>query len=116
MAGISGITGDAGSKLAVLEEYLGSLKKAAVAFSGGVDSAFLLKVAHNILGSNVIAVTAKPYSFPERELEETKAFCKETGIQHFICKVDELGIDGFSKTRQTGVICVKRNYLERLRK
>ena len=97
MAGISGITGDAGSKLAVLEEYLGSLKKAAVAFSGGVDSAFLLKVAHNILGSNVIAVTAKPYSFPERELEETKAFCKETGIQHFICKVDELGIDGFSK-------------------
>ena len=50
MAGISSITGYAGSKLAVLEEYLGSLGRAAVAFSGGVDSAFLLKVAHNILG------------------------------------------------------------------
>ena len=56
-----------------LKEFLLSQGSLAVAFSGGVDSTFLLKVAHNTLGDKCVAVTASSCSFPERELKEAKA-------------------------------------------
>ena len=73
-------------KLEKLKNYLASLGSVAVAFSSGVDSTFLLKVAHEVLGDQVIAVTAASCSFPKRELEEAKAFCKKEGILHIICE------------------------------
>lgn len=84
-------------KLNGLIKYFGELGSAAVAFSSGVDSTFLLKVAHDVLGKNVIAVTAKSALFPMRELDGAKAFCSELGIRHYICETDELEIDGFSE-------------------
>ena len=51
-----------------LRTYISNLDSLAVAFSSGVDSTFLLKTAHEVLGDRVIAVTAKSCSFPEREL------------------------------------------------
>jgi uncharacterized protein len=80
-----------------LKAYLNSLGSVAVAFSSGVDSTFLLKTAHEVLGENVIAVTARSCSFPERELKEAQAFCLEEGIRHFVCDSEELDIDGFSQ-------------------
>lgn len=68
-----------------------------IAFSGGVDSTFLLKTAHDVLGDNVLAVTARSRSFPERELNEAAAFCREHKIRHQICDSEELEIEGFSK-------------------
>ncbi|MCI6013323.1 MAG: TIGR00268 family protein, partial [Firmicutes bacterium] len=59
-------------KYTYLQDYLKSLGSKAVAFSGGVDSTFLLRVAHDVLGDNVLAVTAASCSFPERELREAK--------------------------------------------
>ena len=64
-------------KYIALQEYLRSLGSVAVAFSGGVDSTFLLRVAHDVLGDKAVAVTASSCSFPERELHEAEAFCKE---------------------------------------
>lgn len=77
-------------KLEALQEYLKELGSVAIAFSSGVDSTFLLKVAHDVLGDQVIAVTAQSCSFPKRELEEAKAFCKKEGIKHIICESEEV--------------------------
>ena len=83
-------------KFQQLKEYLQDKQSIAIAFSSGVDSTFLLKTAHDLLGDKVIAVTATSCSFPKRELEEAKAFCVKEGIKHFICESEELNIEGFS--------------------
>ena len=80
-----------------LKEYLRSLKSVAAAFSGGVDSTFLLKVAHDVLGDKAIAVTARSLSFPKRELDEATAFAFDNSIEHIVVDSEELNIDGFSK-------------------
>ena len=54
------------NKLEHLKEYLKGLGSVAVAFSSGVDSTFLLKVAHDVLGDKAIAITAQSCSFPKR--------------------------------------------------
>ncbi len=78
-----------------LEEYIRSLGKVAVAFSSGVDSTFLLKVCHDTLGEDAIAITMKTVSVPERELEESIAFCEKEGIKQLIIEVDQIAIEGF---------------------
>lgn len=72
-----------------LKDQIGKLGSAIVAFSGGIDGALVLKVAHDTLGSNAIAATADSPSLPRKELEETKKIAKQIGARHFIIETEE---------------------------
>jgi uncharacterized protein len=90
---------DLQEKLNALKDHIRDLGSLAVGFSAGVDSTFLLTVAHEVLGDKAIAVTTVDSAIPERELNEAKKFCSEHGIRHFICEIDPLKIEGY---RQNG--------------
>ena len=83
---------DLNKKLEALKEYLRSLGSVAIAFSSGVDSTFLLKVAHDVLGDKAIAITATSCFFPKRESNEAAAFCQANGIKQITITSDELAI------------------------
>lgn len=84
-------------KLQLLEQNLKKLQSAAVAFSGGVDSAFLMAVAHQALGEQAIAVTARSCAFPQRELAEARELAKAEGIRHIEFDFRALGIKEFAE-------------------
>ena len=67
----------------------------AVAFSSGVDSTMLLKTAADVLSGNVIAVTARSVSFPERESNESVRFCSQIGVPQIIVETDQFSMEGF---------------------
>lgn len=86
------------SKKKALEAYLKSLGSVLVAFSGGVDSTFLLKMAVDTLGNqNVEAFIAESPTYPVREKEEAVAFCEAQGISYKVLYTDEMKDEAFVK-------------------
>lgn len=83
-------------KLKRLKTILLDTKGLVVAFSGGVDSTFLVKVCHDVLGDKMMAVTARSTTFPEREYKEAVEFARTEGINHITIISEELEIEGFS--------------------
>lgn len=101
-------------KLNELRAYIRKSGSAAVAFSSGVDSTFLLKVAHEELGDRCIAVTAMSCSFPKRELEEATAFCKQEKIRQIVVESEELEIEGFTQNPKNRCYLCKRELFEKI--
>lgn len=84
-------------KFQSLKEMIKDMGSIAVAFSGGVDSTFLVKVAHDILRDKCIAVTARSSTYPLREFNEASEFAHREGITHIIVDSEELDIEGFAQ-------------------
>lgn len=99
-------------KLEQLKQNLAGRKRLAVAFSGGVDSAFLLKTAFDVAGSNVLAITIQSRVFPMRETEEAKRFASQYGIPQIVCQVDELAIPGFAQNPKDRCYLCKRRMMQ----
>ncbi|HSQ24128.1 MAG TPA: asparagine synthase-related protein, partial [Pyrinomonadaceae bacterium] len=78
------------SKLELLREKIRLLESCVVAFSGGVDSTLVLKVAHDVLGDRAIAVTALSESLPSGELEDAEQLAQTIGARHVVLRTFEM--------------------------
>jgi len=103
------------SKQNKLAQILRELESVAVAFSSGVDSTFLLKTAHDILGNRTLAVTIQADIFPNRETDEAKRFAKAEGIELVVVEVDALGISGFAQNPSHRCYLCKTELFSRLK-
>jgi len=102
-------------KFARLKEIFLSMGRVVVAYSGGVDSTFLLRVAQETLGNeNVLAVTALSPLFPERELAGAKRMAQEMGVKHILIESNELEIEGFSKNPSNRCYFCKKELFEKM--
>lgn len=73
-----------------LTQLIGGMGRTLIAFSGGVDSTFLAKVAYSVLGRDAVAVTALSPTYPATEREEAKELAVAIGIEHRLIETHEL--------------------------
>ena len=101
-------------KLETLRAWCKQAGKMAIAFSAGVDSTFLLAVAHEALGGDgVCAITALSPAYPAREAQEAAAFCAGRGIAHYTFETHELQLEGFDRNPvDRCYICKKELFAE----
>ena len=83
-------------RYARLREIAGSLRSALVAFSGGVDSALVLRVVHDELGARAVAATAVSPSFPPEELEDAARIAREIGARQVLVETEEIALRGYA--------------------
>jgi uncharacterized protein len=102
-------------KFQLLKDNIKKSGSAAVAFSGGVDSTFLVRVAYEVLGDKVIAVTATSSTYPERELKEAINYAKDMGVKHIIISSEELDIEGFASNPKNRCYFCKKELFTKIK-
>ncbi len=83
------------AKLHSLQALFKDMDSVLVAYSGGIDSALVFRVAHDTLGSRALAVTAQSPTFPAIELETAERVGAEIGGRHLLVETDQLALADF---------------------
>lgn len=84
-------------KLEQLRAIVRAMPSALIAFSGGVDSTFVLHVAREELGDSVVALTTTSASLPAHELAEARALAERCGAMHVVVATDEVAIGDYAR-------------------
>jgi uncharacterized protein len=84
------------TKLARMRAILFPMRSVIVAFSGGVDSTFVLKVAHDTIGDRVLALTTTSPTMPDEDRESALEMARVIGARHLVVESNELEIPGYA--------------------
>ena len=103
-------------KLRFLKSAIKNMESVLVAYSGGVDSSFLLKISKDCLRGKMLAVTAVSETYTRKELEFAKGFCRQFNIKHIIIKTHELNNRNFNSNSRDRCYFCKKELFSRLKK
>jgi uncharacterized protein len=112
---INNIPAETEKKYENLKNKLKSMGKILVAFSGGVDSTFLLKVTKDVLGDNVLAVIASSETYPEREQKEALRIAEDLNVRHKVIHTKELDDPNFRDNPPERCYFCKKELFSRLK-
>ncbi len=103
-------------KLKTLQNIVSKYESAIIAFSGGVDSTLLAKVAGDTIKGKVVLVTATSSTYPLSEFEEAKELAIQFGLKHKVIESEETEISGFSENTPNRCYYCKKELFEIMHK
>ena len=106
---MSALNAELGAKLDRLRAIFVSMRSAIVAFSGGVDSTFVLRVAHDVMGDRVLALTTTSPTMPDDDRRSALELACAIGARHLMIESNELEVPGYAENPLNRCYLCKHN-------